>query len=209
MTEAEWLACEDSDQMVRYLEGIISDRKLRLFGCACCRRLWPLLPEGEFRQAVEIAERYADGLATDEELSAVRSKCSAAIDSERFKGHDAVATLAMGCASSIARDSASAAVILVRLYLGHMMTGFDMKPLLSDVAGNPFRPPTVSSAWLSPNVVAVATTIYEEQSFDSLPILADALEDAGCTDAAILEHCRAEAHHARGCWVVDCVLGKS
>jgi hypothetical protein len=80
--------------------------------------------------------------------------------------------------------------------------------LLRDIAGNPFRPVTISPTWQTANVVAIAQAIYDERGFDRLPILADALEDAGCTNVEILEHCRAGGEHVRGCWVVDLLLGK-
>ena len=63
-------------------------------------------------------------------------------------------------------------------------------------------------SWLASLVLGLAQAIYDERAFDRLPILADALEDAGCTDAAILEHCRGPGPHVRGCWVVDLLLGK-
>jgi hypothetical protein len=62
--------------------------------------------------------------------------------------------------------------------------------------------------WNDGAVVKLAESIYTERAFDRLPILADALEDAGCTDAAVLDHCRGPGPHVRGCWVVDLVLGK-
>jgi hypothetical protein len=84
--------------------------------------------------------------------------------------------------------------------------------LLRDVFGNPFRPlPQVNPAWLAwegGTVPKVAQATYDERAFDRLPVLADALEDAGCTDADILGHCRISGDHVRGCWVVDLVLEK-
>ena len=62
--------------------------------------------------------------------------------------------------------------------------------------------------WRTPNVVSLAEAIYEQRAFDRLPILADALMDAGCDDADMLAHCQAGGLHARGCWVVDLILGK-
>ena len=76
------------------------------------------------------------------------------------------------------------------------------------VFGNPFRPVAVDPAWLTPAVVALARGIYEERAFDRMPILADALQDAGCDNDDILNHCRDDGPHVRGCWVVDLVLGK-
>ncbi len=83
--------------------------------------------------------------------------------------------------------------------------------LLRDVVGNPYRLVTVDRAWLvwkDTCVVRLAQTIYADRTFDRLPILADALEDAGCDNADILAHCRSPEPHVRGCWVVDLLLGK-
>ena len=81
--------------------------------------------------------------------------------------------------------------------------------LLRDILGNPFRPVIFDPAWRTATVSSFAERIYADRAFADLPILADALEDAGCTSADVLEHCRRPGEHARGCWVVDLVLGKS
>jgi hypothetical protein len=81
--------------------------------------------------------------------------------------------------------------------------------LVDCVFGNPFRPVTADPVWLTSDVVALARGVYAERAFDRLPILADAIQDAGCDDANILTHCRGPGPHVRGCWVVDLVLGKS
>jgi hypothetical protein len=83
--------------------------------------------------------------------------------------------------------------------------------LFRDIFGNPFRPVTVHPAWIAWNdgtVCRIAQAIYDERAFDRMPVLADALEDAGCTDRAILSHCRQSGGHVRGCWVVDLLLDK-
>jgi hypothetical protein len=79
---------------------------------------------------------------------------------------------------------------------------------LLDLFGNPFRPLTLNPAWLTSTVLALATGIYEERAFDRMPILADALQDAGCENAEILNHCRELGEHVKGCWVVDLLLDK-
>jgi hypothetical protein len=84
--------------------------------------------------------------------------------------------------------------------------------LLRCIFGNPFRPAALDPAWLRRNdgtAAKLAQAVYEERRFADLPILADALEEAGCTDAAILAHCREPGDHVRGCWVVDLLLGKA
>ncbi|MCE9568122.1 MAG: hypothetical protein K8U57_39470 [Planctomycetes bacterium] len=81
--------------------------------------------------------------------------------------------------------------------------------LCRDIFGNPFRPVVADPAWLTTTVVALATGIYTDRAFDRMPILADALQDAGCDTPAVLNHCRADNIHVRGCWVVDLILGKS
>jgi hypothetical protein len=80
--------------------------------------------------------------------------------------------------------------------------------LLRDIFGNPFRPTALNRAWQTSTVVALAQAIYTDRAFDRLPILADALEDAGCDNADILNHCRQGGEHVRGCWVVDLILEK-
>ena len=75
----------------------------------------------------------------------------------------------------------------------------------------PFRPAFLAPSWLAWNngtAPKIAQAIYEDRAFERSPILADALEDAGCTDAEILGHCRLPGPHTRGCWVVDLLLGK-
>jgi hypothetical protein len=85
--------------------------------------------------------------------------------------------------------------------------------LLRDVIGNPFRPPAaLDPAWLSWNgglAVRLARSIYDERDFARLPVLGDALEEAGCTAQDVLAHCRSPGEHARGCWAVDWVLGRT
>jgi hypothetical protein len=80
--------------------------------------------------------------------------------------------------------------------------------LARDIFGNPFRPLTTDLSWVPANAVVLARTMYETRDFTALPLLADLLEEAGCP-ADVSAHCRGPGPHARGCWVVDLVLGKS
>ncbi|MDY3555957.1 hypothetical protein R5W24_005103 [Gemmata sp. JC717] len=86
--------------------------------------------------------------------------------------------------------------------------GQDSIPILRDIFGNPFRPVTFSPAWRTDTALALARQMYESRDFGAMPILADALQDAGCDSDDIRSHCRGEVPHVRGCWVVDLVLGK-
>jgi hypothetical protein len=90
------------------------------------------------------------------------------------------------------------------------LRSLDAADLLREIFGNPFRPVTVDPSWLTRNenaVVQLARSIYDERHFQDMPLLADALAEAGCEDVAILAHCRAAAKHVRGCWVLDALLG--
>jgi hypothetical protein len=92
----------------------------------------------------------------------------------------------------------------------HTAINSSFAPLLRETIGNPFRPVTFSTSWRTDTAVALAHTMYESRDFSAMPILADALQDAGCDNTDILTHCRdTTATHVRGCWVVDLVLGKS
>ncbi len=80
------------------------------------------------------------------------------------------------------------------------------RPLLHCIFGNPFRPTNLNPDWITSTVESLARTIYEDRAFDRMPILADAMEEAGCDNAEILQHCREPGVHVRGCWVVDLLL---
>jgi hypothetical protein len=80
--------------------------------------------------------------------------------------------------------------------------------LLHDLVGNPFRPIAPDASWQTSKVLELAQAIYDQRSYADLPRLADALEDAGCDNADLLNHCREPGEHVRGCWVVDLLLGK-
>jgi hypothetical protein len=80
--------------------------------------------------------------------------------------------------------------------------------IIRDIFGNPFRPVIADLSWLTSTVAVLARQMYESRDFSPMPILADALQDAGCDNADFLDHCRGDGPHVRGCWVVDLLLGK-
>jgi hypothetical protein len=78
--------------------------------------------------------------------------------------------------------------------------------LIREIFGNPFRPVRADPSWLTSDVLLLARGIYDEKAFDRMPILADALQDAGCDNVNVLDHCHEPGEHVRGCWVLDMLL---
>ncbi len=233
MTEAEWLVCTLPDSMLLFLGGRASARQLRLFACACVRRIWHLLSDARSREVVEVTERHVEGRASRLEWLAVRDT---AVSAASALGADAgrAAALATGldsawgaawCAARDARYAAAGAASLARALAGgspdqasaagvaaRASEGREQAALLRCLCGSVSRPaPVFQPAWLARHdgsVVAVARMIYEERRFDDMPILADILEETGCTDGAVLAHCRSGNKHIRGCWILDVLLGQ-
>ena len=212
MTEAEWLAGTNLRSALKYLRRSPGDRKLRLFLCECCRRVWNLLGE-KCREAVETAKRFADGLVSVEEMTMVRiaaktdRKCYGVYFAYAPRPTFADAANTASTLSFHATESAENMEWNKELSAERMA----QRGLLHDLFKNPFRPVHWDPAWIMWNngtVSRIAQAIYDERAFDRLPILADALEDAGCDDADILRHCREPGEHVRGCWVIDLLLGK-
>ncbi|HWG41449.1 MAG TPA: hypothetical protein VN688_01595 [Gemmataceae bacterium] len=217
MTEAEWTACTDPTPMLAFLRDQMKSRKMRLFACSCCRHIWHRLIDERSRNAVEAAERYAERLITHVDLKRAWGEAS-----EAFQGslvtHYGQSKAAL--AAKHAADPSCSSLVEAVSYaarVGYSQKEFDAEKaiqatLLQDLVGNPFRPVSVASSWLAWNegtVVKLAKAIYEDRAFDRLPILADALEEAGCQDQDILDHCRQPGEHVRGCWVIDLLLGKA
>ncbi|MFO0927335.1 MAG: hypothetical protein U0736_09890 [Gemmataceae bacterium] len=221
MTEQEWLACTDPTPMLRLLvERHTSERKLRLLACACCRLIWDHLIDPRSRQAVEVAERFADDRATLRELAYARAHAMKAAGGAAWAAYWAANVKAAGplwnAFAAAAAAPARQAVLRARgrqadtWEAAQASSAREQVALLRDVAGNPFRPADAEPAWRYHDggiVVQLAEGIYEDRAFDRLPILADALEDAGCRAEALLAHCRADREHVRGCWAVDLILG--
>jgi hypothetical protein len=214
MTESEWLECEDPELMLECVRGNASERKVRLFACFCCRTFWNVIVDADARQAVIVSERYADGLATasdaQEALALIGPKVAYCVN---FAGFIAAATSATLWADAVEGAIHAARVIINTLYEGYFGYGDgwqDFANALRCIFGNSFRPPPpLPPSCLTPEVTNLATTIYEQRSFARLPEFADALAAAGCTEAEVLEHLRSKGPHARGCWAVDAVLGKT
>jgi hypothetical protein len=208
--------------MLQFLQGRANVRKLRLFACACCRLVWPLMTDERSRTAVEVAERYADGLADPRELQKAHTAALTATGPDPAVGVAAywassknppVANVCLAAAEAAARAAVEAAgpsgVAQAAAWDAAGAAGARAQvALLRDLFDNPFRPIGIEPAWAVGVPVRIAQSVYVEGRFEDMPILADALEEAGCTDERILTHCRGPGPHARGCWVVDLLLGR-
>jgi hypothetical protein len=210
--------------MLTFLKGKRLARKLRLYACACCRRVWRLLGDERSRGAIEVSERFADRSASARELRDAWNSARA-VD------------------YAVGAGGEGAAVWAVRYYVTKtnawqiaLFTGADSRrAAISSVAGEPnaeeaaqagllrdiigslfFAPVAPDATWLTPTVTRLARAAYEERRLPEgtldlarLAVLADALEDAGCADPDLLAHLRGPGPHVRGCWAVDLLLGKS
>jgi hypothetical protein len=247
MTEVEWQTGTDPAPMLEFLRGKASDRKLRLFAVACCRRIWHLLiaevqhwhkDEAAFWQrcldAVELAERFADGGATEQDLAAITAYPRPALydaDAAMFTAEVRLdPALVAGEAAEAAALEAQGRVDAARLPDGYSPSDEDEHSLvlteaeyervlatekrsqcdlLREIFGKPFRPIPVTSPWRVAKAVALAEGIYADRAFDRLSTLAETLEAAGCDDPEVLDHCRSGGRHVRGCWVTDLLLSKA
>jgi hypothetical protein len=211
MTEAEWQSGRDAKALVGHLahrrKNRPGDRKLHLVMCAACRLVWGDLADPEAR-GVEAVERFADGLATAEEVR----RADEAIHRSGGAGPARAAADWSTWGPWHDRDSLTAAARKVLAFVSRAAgrrRAAALAPLVRCVIGNPFRPVTFDPAWLTSTATALASQMYDSHDFCPMPILADALQDSGCTNEDVLSHCRGAGPHVRGCWVVDLVLGKA
>ncbi len=224
MTEQVWLDSRYPTRMLAFLRG---KRKLRLFVVACCHRLFPLYDDARALEVVEAAERFADGKIGRRRLRAIFNpwfdETSSHYDSNRPARAAIVDLILSYCLTSRPRprgdDPVTSAVVAAKCtwwnFWERRSTRWDewlaQCDFLRDIVGNPFQPVEFDAnllQWNDALISKIAQSIYDNRRFADLPILADTLEDAGCTNAEILNHCRSDGPHVRGCWVVDLILGK-
>jgi hypothetical protein len=180
MTEAEWLVCGDPVEMVVALRfGNGHSRKMAKFTCAACRHVWHDLDETSRQRVL--------ALEVDEETTSEVAK-----DVDAFE-------------RNLQREEV---LVLCLRALQRYVSQPQVSEFIRDIFGNPFRPVTFDPNWRTSTAAALAAQMYDSRDFSAMPILADALQDAGCENAGILDHCRGPGPHVRGCWVVDMVLGK-
>jgi hypothetical protein len=220
MTEAEWLTATDPTPIVEFLMGKTSNRKFRLFYSSCSRRIWHLIVHEGYRKIVEVSEMLADGHGDESQLREAEYYAFAQHGPPQLNSalwaalHCGISNLMLHeplygdwsdpfhqAAEAVAEASNNREETLVIELLAQC-------DFIRDIFGNPFRPVTLNPSWLTSTVIALATGIYEERAFDRMPILADALQGAGCVNEDILNHCRQPGEHVKGCWVVDLLTGR-
>jgi hypothetical protein len=208
MTEQEWLIATDPTSLLEFLDGKASERKMRLLAVACCEHYLKYFTDTRSWVAVKVASQVADNTVGESEREqafvAAYSAANWTYDSDA-----AAEVAAYTCGDRIQVNDVPWRVMRAFAFDIYQNPQRLIRALLHDIFGPLlFHSIAVEPAWLTSTVVALAEGIYQERAFDRLPILADALMDAGCEDEAILSHCRSEGPHVRGCWGVDLILGK-
>ncbi|MBX9627498.1 MAG: hypothetical protein K2X82_27100 [Gemmataceae bacterium] len=219
MTEAEWFG-QDSEGYNRLMFAL-GPRRSRLLAAACCRAAAHAAggPVDEVVAAAAAVEQFAD---TGKSKAALR-RARQAVRAVRNREQDRPIEFARSrllfrllWAAEVAateniphRAVEELIVAQAEAWKSWPHNSGSFFHLYTDIAG-PVVPAAFDPGWRTPSAVALARTMYEGRDFAHMPILADALEDAGCADEAVIGHCR-DPHgvHVRGCWVVDLVLGKA
>jgi hypothetical protein len=188
-------------------------RKIRLFGRACCQSFLSSLRESS-RKAVEASELYADGTIAYAEF---RGVWTTALETDTDLAGKAAWWRGLALLATNPQIWAATRELTRRLAIHgewrhpdheHVLSFKDQALLLRDIVRYPTAAIEIGREWKTRTVASLGRAIYDDRAFDRMPILADALEDAGCSAADILAHCRGGGEHVRGCWVVDLLLGK-
>lgn len=223
MTEAKWLHTIDVDGLLKFVCSLAqhpyAERKLRLLAVAFCRQVGGhhFLPAAN--HAVETAELLADGQAAETERLEANAAAHRAYQS-LWREEAALQFTSLSCmaasmaCSAVSHDLEFAVTHTASTWVSNNLESDRNRArrnaanIIRDIFGNPFRPVAADTQWFTSTALSLTIAIYEDRAWDRLPILADALEEAGCNDADILNHCRGQGPHARGCWVADLILGK-
>lgn len=240
MTPQLWKEQHSPIEMLNYLSGKVTPRKLRLFACACTHQVRHLMQSEAVKEAVLAAEQFADDDIPQDRLRAAaegtysgrygrtpgqsHAQARAILDAELAGINCAWLTessihkvqLVTKCCASALAWLATAELPMHELHSQHWnFANLQAKQMQCHLLRDMFHPfkeaqmiePYVLK-WNGGAVVGLAKSIYQEKRFDEMPILADALEDAGCWQDVMINHCREHEIHARGCWVLDLILGK-
>ncbi len=233
VTEEAWLDIEGSDlwavwRSMPHPEGWKGpDRKKLLLVAHLVRQVADQMTNPRFVAVIEVAEKGADGLISENEMWAAHERAYEVFDKvpqPHEAAHDAAdvaqrflyeqnetAEMMIRAAGSRAARLAGGKGKKADAARGEAQEAMEalIRRLINEVHGNPFRPVTFAPSWRTTTVIALARQMYDTRDFLAMPILADALEDAGCDNGDILDHCRGPGPHVRGCWVVDLLLGRS
>ena len=225
MSEAAWLTCGSRGQMRSFLSGRAFSRvrcRWLRFNLACLERIPELLDDPASHHFLRVITGYASDPNRDTSRQFISEQAVVREVRRGFYSRRNQPLMDARCSASLALE----AVVEYTLKTSEMVaTAIGRRAgrnwpvrnaelrahcdLLRDIFGNPFRPVVFDPRWLSASAVALARTAYETRNFSLLPILADALEDARCDSAEVLNHCRGLGLHVCGCWVVDGVLGRA
>ena len=199
MTEAEWLNRDDPfPRQLAIVHQVATVRKLQLIAAAYIRGAQASEKHADAKRCDDLVEEIADQIRPWDAISAELSQRPGNWRLTHVVQVPQEPTTVAKALRSLIATSPSDITRSVREIVG----------LILEVVGNPFRPVAFSPAWRTSTAVALATQMYESRDFGAMPILADALQDAGCDSDDILNHSRGPGPHVRGCRVVDLVLGK-
>lgn len=237
MTESEWLQCDAWEELLSSIPRPMSYRKLTMFSTACLRRV--AFECECISRLIVTSEKYYEpmGMASPDELEtaiqATRTKQAEfqpkSMEYSLLGGAISLTTEANPSNIGFRLGLNTVATVVAHFEMPNVPIEFGkfsgpsnlnwqdawnrerriQAHILHDVVGNPFRPLTLDPRWQSSTVLDLARTIYEDRVFERLPILADALMDAGCDNESLIQHCRSEGPHVRGCWAVDLLTGRA
>lgn len=222
MKERDWLQKAQLISMLKYVHQFgVSERKRKLVLIAFCRLLDHQPFPAEWQDAIARFEEWLEGAASAEQVVAAKRRLELAISSIKQESLD---FYLLNYASSLIEAGLPQSPLLERLFTeksqamdylaygaieGQFQKGRTAQcQIVRDIFGNPFRPISFLPEWRSSTVVSLAQQMYDLRDFSSMPILADALGDADCSNEEILGHCRRPGSHCRGCWVCDLILAK-
>jgi hypothetical protein len=212
VTESEWTISEDPDLLLDAAKATkrLPARSGRLFASGCFRLVWDRIKTDDIKLAVEMSDMRADKKISQQELERHRYPMT--------KPSENVTTWLAVAIQSLATSNLNPGYVAWQVRTATQNDIYHLArrgipcrmqaDLVREIIANPFRPAAFDPRWRTSDAVALAQSIYDERAFERLPILADALMDAGCEDEQVISHCRSEGPHVRGCWVVDLVLGK-
>ncbi len=216
--EKRWLTSDDPEALLAGFVDATGTRKLRLFSCACCRRAWKFAKDGRLLSLLRTLENAAEGKVKDRSREVARNHSYAVAraeigDMQQCLAFEIWAALDNEIDLDVGECAAAAFGYVKgsgqRFERGKAAERKEQANVVREIFGNPFRPVAFNPAWRTSDAMLLASGIYDERAFDRMPILADALQEAGCDSDALLKHCRdPHATHVRGCWALDLVLGK-